>query len=151
MGRWLALVAWIALPFVAAAIGGRVTDPAWYLTLERPAWAPPAWLFGPVWTALYFMMGLAAWLIWSRHGFAGAALPLFLVQLVLNAAWSWIFFGLRRPDLAFAEIVLLWLLVLATLIAFWRRQRVAGLLLAPYLIWVTFAAALNFAIWRLNA
>jgi translocator protein len=97
-------------------------------------------------------MGIAAWLVWRRHGFAQArvALALFLVQLIFNAAWSWLFFGLRRPDLAFAEIVLLWMLILATLVAFWRHHRLAGALLVAYLAWVTFAGALNFSIWRLN-
>jgi translocator protein len=147
---WLGLLVWIAVPFVAAAVGARATDPAWYLELERPAWAPPAWLFSPVWTALYLLMGFAAWRVWRRSGFAGGALPLFLTQLALNAAWSWLFFGLRRPDLAFAEIVVLWAFILATLVAFWRRERLAGLLLAPYLLWVTYAAALNLALWRMN-
>jgi translocator protein len=147
---WLGLIVWIAVPFAAAWIGGRVTDPSWYLELRRPAWAPPGWLFGPVWTALYLLMGVAAWRVWRRAGFDGAALPLFLVQLALNAAWSWLFFGLRRPDLAFAEIVVLWLLILATLRAFLKVDRPAGWLLAPYLAWVTYAAALNFALWRMN-
>jgi translocator protein len=147
------LIGWIAVSFAAAAIGSRVTDPGWYETLQTPTWAPPSWLFGPVWTALYLLMGVAAWLVWRRSRFAGArvALTLFLVQLVFNAAWSWLFFGLRRPDLAFAEIILLWGLILATILTFAQHRRLAAALLAPYLLWVTFAAVLNFSIWQLNA
>jgi benzodiazapine receptor len=151
----LGLVAWVAACFGAAAIGSLFTSsaiPGWYADLNRPSWAPPNWLFGPVWTALYLMMAVAAWLIWRPGGFAGAsgALILFGLQLAFNAAWSPLFFGLRSPGAAFAEIVVLWCLILATLIAFWRRLPVAGVLLLPYLLWVSFASALNFAIWRLN-
>jgi len=153
MRQWLGLFGWIAVCFAAAGIGAQVTDPAWYQTLERPAWAPPAWLFGPVWTVLYLLMGIAAWLVWSRDGFAGArlALSLFLVQLVFNAAWTWLFFGLRRPGLAFAEILILWGLILATVVAFKRHRRAAAWLLAPYVIWVTYAAMLNASLWQLAA
>jgi translocator protein len=149
----LGLIGWLAIVFAAAWVGGRVTDPAWYQALQQPPWAPPAWLFGPVWTVLYLMMGTAAWLVWRRGGFAAAAaaLTLFLVQLALNAAWSWLFFGLHRPGLAFAEIVLLWMLIAATIVAFRRIHRTAAWLLAPYLLWVTYAAALNFSLWRLNS
>jgi len=101
---------------------------------------------------LYILMGMAAWLLWRRAGFAGAgiALILFTIQLVLNGMWSWIFFGLHKPGLAFAELCLLWILILATSIAFWKLYKPSGILLVPYLAWVTFAAVLNFAIWRLN-
>jgi translocator protein len=152
MRRVIGLVGWVGISFAAAAVGAQATDPVWYQALERPGWAPPSWLFGPVWTVLYLLMGIAAWLVWVRGGFAGArlALGLFLAQLVLNAAWSWLFFGLRRPDLALAEIVLLWLLILATMLAFGRQRRPAAWLLVPYLLWVTFAAALNLSVWRLN-
>jgi tryptophan-rich sensory protein len=151
--QWIGLMLWIAMPFAASITGAQATDPAWYESLRKPAWAPPAWVFGPVWTALYLCMGIAAWLVWRRNGFAGArlALSLFLVQLAFNAAWTWIFFGLRRPGLAFAEIVLLWGLILATVVAFHRRHRIAGWLLVPYLLWVTYAAMLNGALWRLGA
>jgi translocator protein len=147
------LAVWVAISFLPAWIGSRVTDPSWYQALDQPGWAPPAWLFGPVWSVLYLLMGVAAWVVWRKGGFAAArvALTLFLVQLVFNAAWSWIFFGLRRPDLAFVEIVALWLLILATAVAFWKEQRLAGPLLVPYLLWVTYAAALNLSLWRLNA
>lgn len=148
------LAGWLLLCFAFAAVGAMasVDSPAFYAQLQRPAWAPPAWLFGPVWSLLYFMMGLAAWLVWRERGFRGAsiALGLFLLQLLLNGAWSWIFFvwHLGRP--AFVEILLLWATLLATLIAFWRIRPAAGLLLVPYLAWVSFASALNYAIWQLN-
>jgi translocator protein len=148
----LGLIGWIGISFVPALVGAQATDPAWYEALEQPVWAPPSWLFGPVWTVLYLLMGIAAWLVWRRGGFreATVALGLFLVQLAFNAAWSWIFFGLRRPELAFAEIVVLWVLILATTVAFWRHHRLAAALLVPYLLWVAYAAVLNFALWRLN-
>lgn len=139
----------------AAAIGSLFTVreiPTWYAGLAKPAWGPPNWLFGPVWTALYGMMAAAGWLAWRRAGPAGAerALALFGVQLVLNAAWSGLFFGRHRPDWAFAEIVALWVAILATTVELWRVHRGAGLLFVPYLLWVTFAAGLNYAIWSLN-
>jgi translocator protein len=149
---WLGLAGWLLVSFSAAWFGGRFTAVDWYLALERPAWSPPPWLFGPVWGVLYLLIAVAAWLVWKRYGFAGApvALALFLVQHVLNAAWSWIFFGLREPGWALLEILVLWALIAATTAAFWRRRPLAGALLAPYLLWVAFAAALNFEIWRLN-
>jgi translocator protein len=151
---WAALAGWVGLCYLAAFVGSRFTDTgAWFRALEQPAWAPPDRVFGPVWTVLYTLMGIAAWLVWRARGFRGAptALGLFLVQLVLNVAWSGLFFALQRPDLAFAEIVVLWAAIVATVVAFWRVRPLAGALLLPYLAWVTFAAALNFAIWRLNA
>jgi tryptophan-rich sensory protein len=139
-----------------AGAGAAVTAPAvgsWYLALNRPSWTPPSWLFGPVWTALYLMMAIAAWLVWRRLGWREGALPLglFALQLVLNAAWTPVFFGLHVIGWAFGVIVLLWCAILATLIAFWRVLPAAGWLLLPYQLWVTFATALNFALWRLNA
>lgn len=151
--KWLGLVAWMAVPFLVGMLGAQVDSGSHYAELTRPSWAPPSWLFGPVWTVLYLAMGVAAWLVWKEGGFrrAGAALSLFLVQLVPNALWTWLFFGLRRPDLAFADIVVLWVLIVATILAFRRWSTAAALLLVPYLLWVSFAAALNFALWRLNA
>lgn len=147
------LAAWIAVAFIPAWLGSQVTNPEWYRSIERPLWAPPSFVFGPVWSVLYLLMGIAAWLVWRRHGFrgAGAALGLFLVQLVFNGAWSWIFFGLNRMGLAFLELAALWLLILATIVAFFRVHRAAGWLLIPYLLWVTYAGALNFAIWKMNS
>jgi tryptophan-rich sensory protein len=149
---WLSLVGWLLLCFCAAAIGGLFMPGEWYASLNKPSWNPPGWLFGPVWTALYTMMAIAAWRVWKRGGFAkqGRALTLFLIQLALNTAWTPLFFGLHQPGLAFAEIVLLWLAIAATLVAFHAVSRTAAWLLAPYLAWVSFAAALNFALWRLN-
>ena len=122
-------------------------------SLVRPSFAPPTWVFGPAWTTLYVMMGLAAFLVWQQ-GLARPdvrrALTLFGVQLVLNGLWSPLFFGLRAPGLALVEIVVLWFAILATLVAFWRTRRVAGGLLVPYLAWVTFATALNAGFWALN-
>jgi tryptophan-rich sensory protein len=150
------LVVSLTVVFAAAGLGSHFTARSvaeWYPTLAKPSWTPPGAVFAPVWTALYFLMALAAWLVWRKAGGLGAArlsLALFAVQLALNAAWSVLFFGLRMPGLAFGELVLLWLAIVATLAAFWRVLPAAGLLLAPYLAWVTFAGALNFAIWRLN-
>jgi tryptophan-rich sensory protein len=148
------LVTWLIVSFMAAAIGGAATIQAgpFYTQLLRPDWAPPPEIFGPVWTVLYALMGIAAWLVWRAGGFraARAALTLFLVQLALNALWSWLFFGWQRGALAFADILLLWALIVATLISFWRVKPLAGALLVPYLLWVSFASALNYSVWQLN-
>ena len=148
----LGAVGWFVLCYAAAGAGSLFSPGAWYQSLAKPVWNPPSWLFAPVWTLLYGMMAVAAWLVWRRYGFSGAILPLtaFVVQLVLNAAWSWLFFGLHRPGLAFAEIVLLWIAILATLVLFWRLERLAGILLVPYLAWVSFATVLNYTLWQLN-
>jgi tryptophan-rich sensory protein len=151
----MGLVVSVALALLVGWLGSMWTTPeipGWYRTLAKPSWTPPNWVFGPVWTALYVMMAVAAWLIWKPQGFAGAPLPLgiYAVQLALNLAWTGIFFAMRQPGPAFAEIVLLWCAILITTRQFWRRQAVAGFLLVPYLIWVTYAAALNFALWRMN-
>lgn len=150
----LGLFGWLAVTFVAAAIGAAasVNAASFYRELAQPSWAPPSSWFGPVWTVLYAAMGIAAWLVWRRAGFrrAPAALTLFLVQLGLNVLWSWLFFGWHRGALAFADILVLWVLILATVIAFWRVRPLAGALLVPYLLWVTFAAALNYSVWQLN-
>jgi benzodiazapine receptor len=149
------LIAWLAACFAAAAVGGgaSIQAGAFYTGLVRPDWAPPPSVFGPVWSVLYTMMGVAAWMVWRAGGFAAArgALLLFLVQLGFNALWTWLFFGWRQGGLAFAEIVFLWVLILATLVAFWRIRPWAGALILPYLAWVGFAAALNFALWQSNA
>lgn len=149
---WLALAVLIVLCFAIAGIGGLVTAPSipnWYADLAKPEWTPPGWIFGPVWSALYLSMAVAAWLVW-RRGNAAVPMTLFGVQLALNAAWSWLFFGLHSPGVAFVEVALLWLAIVATTAVFWRRSMLAGLLFVPYLAWVSFAAVLNFAIWRLN-
>jgi translocator protein len=147
-----AFAGWLALCFSAAAFGGLFGPGEWYAKLNKPAWNPPGWVFALVWSALYTMMAVAAWLVWRRGGLPSRRVPLafFLSQLLLNALWSPTFFGLRNPGLAFADIALLWSVLVITLVSFWRVRLLAGALLAPYLAWVTFAAALNLAIWRLN-
>jgi translocator protein len=151
---WPGLLAWVAIVFVAAAIGSVASydSASFYRGLDKPAWAPPASLFGPVWTVLYLGIAVAAWLVWKAQGFGGArsALGLFIVQLALNALWTWLFFAWRQGALAFVDIVLLWVLVAGTLAMFWRVRKAAGMLLVPYLAWVTFAAALNYSVWQRN-
>ncbi len=151
-GRWLGLIFWLTLSFIPAWSGSRFLPGEWYAQLVQPALTPPGWLFAPVWTVLYALMGVAAWLVWQRAGLTAAAWPLtlFVLQLILNGLWSYLFFGLQRPGLAFLDILALWLTVLATLLAFWRYHRPAGQLLLPYLLWLSFAAYLNLAFWRLN-
>lgn len=148
------LAGWIIVSFIAAAVGGAASIQAgpFYAQLARPDWAPPAAIFGPVWTALYALMGVAAWLVWRVGGFRAAksALTLFLVQLALNALWSWLFFGWHQGAIAFADILLLWALIVATIVSFWRARPLAGALLVPYLLWVSFACALNYSMWQLN-
>ena len=124
----------------------------WYPLLHKPAWTPPSWLFGPVWTILYLMMSVAAWLIWRSRGWdeARGALGLFLFQLALNAAWSPLFFGFKSSLAGLLDIVPLWAAILLTLLSFWKISTFAGVLLLPYWLWVTFATALNFAIWKMN-
>jgi len=143
----------LALTLGAGYIGSRFPVDEWYAALSKPAWNPPNWLFGPVWGVLYLLIAIAAWLVWRKTGLAGAAIPLglFFLQLVLNAAWSWIFFGRHEIGLALIEILILWIAILATIIGFWRANPVSGYLMVPYLLWVSFASVLNFAIWRLNA
>ena len=150
----IALTLFLAASAAVATVSGVVTShsvSSWYPTLAKPSFNPPNWLFGPVWTALYIAMAVAAWRVWRIHGRSHVgALGLYAGQMALNFAWSLIFFGLRQVDLALIDIVGLALLLSATTIAFWRRGPTAGLLMAPYLAWVLFAALLNFEIWRLN-
>ena len=152
MKNMLGLIGWLAASFAAAWIGSRWMPGEWYAALAKPAWNPPNWIFAPVWTLLYVLMAVAAWLVWRPAGFGGAggALSLFIVQLVLNALWTYLFFGQHRLDLALLEIVALWGTILATGILFWGMNRLAGALLLPYLAWVSFAAYLNYAVWSLN-
>lgn len=150
----LGLIGWLVVSFAASAVGAAASIQArsFYSQLAQPAWAPPPWVFGPVWTVLYVLMAIAAWLVWRSGGFRTnrIALSLFLVQLALNALWSWVFFAWQRGAWAFADIVLLWLLIVATLVFFWRVRPLAGALLIPYLLWVGFASFLNYALWQLN-
>ena len=149
----IALACLLGLTFAAAGIGSASTRAGlgWYRSLQRPAWAPPNWLFGPVWTALYLTMAVAAFLIWRRRGAWSLPLGAYVIQLALNAAWPALFFGLHSPLAAFVEICVLWAAIVLTILLFWPVRRLAAVLLLPYLAWVSFAACLNFAFWRLNA
>jgi benzodiazapine receptor len=148
----LAFAGWLILTFCAPLAGVFGLPGEWYAALRKPSWNPPSWLFGPVWTVLYVMMAVAAWLVWRQGGWTQQRRPLawYLVQLVLNAAWTPLFFGLHRPDLALMEILLLLGAVGITMRAFFRVRPVAGMLLAPYLAWVSFATVLNFTLWWMN-
>ncbi len=145
------LLRWLAASFVPAAIGAAFPAPEYYAELRKPSWAPPTWLFGPAWTLLYLLMAIAAWLAVDRGGPGGrGAARLWGFQLLLNAIWSPIFFGLRAPGAALVAIIATWLAISATTLAFFRRHSLAGALMLPYLAWVTFATALNYEIWRRN-
>ncbi len=151
----LVLILCLVACFGAAALGGLANAVAlktWYPGIAKPSWTPPGAVFGPVWTALYAMMAVAAWRVWSQEGFSKARLPLglFCVQLVFNAAWSWLFFYMRNPLAGLVDIILLWFAILATMICFFRRSRLAGWLMTPYLLWVSFATALNAALYWMN-
>lgn len=151
MSSLIALSVFFLLSFAAALFGAQFPPGDWYAQLVKPSWNPPDWIFAPVWTILYAAMAVAAWLVWREvTSERRAPLAVWTLQLVLNALWSWIFFGLHRPGWAAIEIGLLWLAILATTILFWRVRRVAGALLLPYLVWVSFAAVLNVALWWLN-
>jgi tryptophan-rich sensory protein len=147
----LALCGFLFVTFCAPALSAFIGMPGpWYAALNKPSWNPPPWLFGPAWTLLYTLMAIAAWMVWKRVGFA-KPLKLYFVQLALNAAWTPIFFGANAMGWALAEIVALWIAILMTLRAFWAVSRPAGMLLVPYLAWVSFASVLNFTLWRLNS
>lgn len=152
MNRWMVLAGFVLLCFAAAGMGSALTNlsvETWYAGLRKPSFNPPNWIFGPVWTALYLMMAVAAWLVWRRAGW-DTSLTLFFAQLALNVVWSGLFFGMRSPGAAFAEIVLLWFAILLTTVGFAAVSSAAAALMLPYLAWVAFAAVLNFSIWRLN-
>ena len=150
----MGLIGWQLISFAGAAMGAvaSVQAATFYQQLATPSWAPLASVFGPVWAVLYALMAIAAWLVWRDGGWRRqrGVLGLFVIQLALNALWSWLFFAWHRGALAFADIALLWLLIVASVIGFWRVRPLAGALLLPYLLWVSFASALNFAVWQLN-
>ena len=151
---WM-LAVFIAICFAVSGVGAIATSRSvsqWYPALQKPSWNPPPWVFGPVWTVLYLMMAIAAWIVWRQRGFKGAAgaLGIFALQLALNAAWSPLFFGLRNPLAGLVDIIPLWIAIMATIISFRRISPLAGALLVPYWLWVGFATALNFMIWSLN-
>ena len=143
----------LAVAFSTAAIGAIASIRAseFYQELVRPGWAPAANVFGPVWSALYFLMGVSAWLVWreQRSGVKGP-LRLYVIQLGLNALWSWLFFAWHQGLWAFVEIIVLWLFISMTIITFWRVRPLAGVMMLPYLLWVSFASVLAFKVWRLN-
>jgi tryptophan-rich sensory protein len=147
-------LAFLVAVVATASLGAFFAGPGvrnWYPLLTKPSWTPPGWIFGPVWTTLYLCIAVAGFLAWRQSRFMDASWAIwFALQLSLNAGWSWIFFGLRQPGWAFAEIVVLWGSILVTTLSLFRVSREAGWLFIPYLLWVTFAAALNFSIWRLN-
>ena len=151
----LVFLAFVAACFGAALVGSAFTIPSipeWYGSLVKPSFTPPNWLFGPVWSMLYLAMAIAGWLVWCRQRESFVTLPLALFggQLVLNVLWSILFFGLQAPGIALVEILTLWVAIFATLLSFWRICKIASWLFLPYLAWVSFAAVLNFEIWRLN-
>ena len=152
----LALAIFLLVVYAVSGLGALATGPAvtgWYSTIKKPNWTPPSWLFGPVWTLLYTLMAVAAWLVWRcrDNPRRASALWAFGLQLALNAVWSPLFFGLHRIDLGLIDIAALWLAILLTIFLFFRLRPAAGWLLVPYLLWCSYAAALNFALWRLNA
>jgi len=153
--HWRSLIVLLVTCLAVMALGALVTRPAiagWYAQLSRPSWTPPNGIFGPVWLVLYLSMAIAAWLVWCQRHTSAMAWPLglFAVQLGLNGAWSYLFFGQHNIFAALVDIVLLWCGIVATLLAFWRVRPLAGWLFVPYLLWVTYAVALNATIWRLN-
>ncbi len=154
LSQTIGLVGWLAIVFVAAAVGAAASIEAstFYAQLVRPPWAPPASAFGPVWSVLYLLMGIAAWLVWRERQASNlvAALTLFMAQLCANALWSWLFFAWRNGALAFAEVLGLLALIAANVVFFWRISRLAGALMLPYLAWVCLASALTWSVWQSN-
>jgi tryptophan-rich sensory protein len=148
----LGFIGWLLLCYTPALTAAFISMGDWFYLLHKPAWNPPNWLFGPVWMTLYTLMAISAWLVWCQGGWVKQMRPLtlFVIQLVLNALWTPLFFGLHLPALAFFEMLLLWVTLLATIGSFWKVHRWAAILLIPYITWVSFAAFLNFTIWRLN-
>jgi translocator protein len=148
----LALIGFVLGCLAVGSLAGFATSQSvleWYPTLNKPSWNPPSWLFAPAWTVLYTMMGVAAWLVW-KQGNARTALLLFAAQLLLNLAWSFLFFGARSPGLGLIDVIAMWIAIAATIFAFSFKSRLAAFLMVPYLCWVSFAAALNAAIYMLN-
>jgi tryptophan-rich sensory protein len=153
--QWRSLLVLLVCCLAVMALGALVTRPAiagWYAQLAKPSWTLPNDIFGPAWTLLYLSMAIAAWLVWCQRHTSAMAWPLglFAVQLLLNGAWSYLFFGQHNISAALVDIVLLWCGIVATLLACWRVRRLAGGLFVPYLLWITYAVALNATIWRLN-
>lgn len=152
----LKLIVSIGISLAAGVIGSIFTTPSisgWYATLQKPFFTPPSWVFGPAWTTLYILMGIALFLVWNKgihHRGVKLAMSIFGVQLVLNALWSIIFFGMQNPFYALIEVIILWFAILVTIVIFYRIDKRAGLLLIPYILWVSFASVLNYYVWLLN-
>lgn len=152
----LSLIIFILICLFAEVVGSYLTFTSvkdWYPTVAKPSWTPPSWLFGPVWTTLYILMGISAWMVWKEGGFQQNpfALGIFFIQLAINVLWSGFFFGLQGIGLALINIVILWVLIIAMVITFWQTKQMAGVLNIPYWLWVSYATALNFQIWRMNS
>jgi benzodiazapine receptor len=145
----LGLLGFFVAVFAAASTGAFFTPGAWYAGLSKPSWNPPNWLFAPAWAVLYTTIAVAGWLVWRQAGL-GTEIWIWAGSLMLNAAWSWLFFGLKRMDLAFYELVVFWLSILATILVFAPVSALAAWILVPYLAWVTFAGLLNWTLWRMN-
>lgn len=146
------LIGWIFVSSLAGVFGAQFEPGTWYALLQKPGWTPPNWVFPVVWPILYVLMGIAAWLAWQQREsrLTERTFIVFFLQLILNAVWSWLFFGLHWIAFALAEIILLWISITVTALLFNQKNSLAGWLLLPYLVWVSYACALNFAIWRLN-
>ncbi len=146
----LGLAGFVAAAFVAASSGALFKPDEWYQSLRKPGWTPPPWVFPVVWTPLYLMIAISGWLAWQVGGLVTIPFAFYAAQLVFNAAWSGLFFGMRRADLAFVDMILMWFTILGTMIGFAQVSEAAAWLLAPYLLWVSIAGVLNLSVWRLN-
>lgn len=149
--KWLALIGWVALCLVAGFVGSIFNPGEWYVGMQKSSLTPPNYVFPIVWNILFILMGIAAWRVWGRRAKGtGFALALFLVHLIFNILWSYLFFGIQRPDLALIEIVMLWTVILLTIVAFLKVDKLAGMLMLPYIAWVSFAIYLNYSFVQLN-
>ncbi len=150
--RYLSLIVFFAITFAVAFLGSQFPPDAWFAALQKPVWNPPSWLFAPVWTVLYVLIAVAGWRVWRERsqGWAKAVLAIWLLQILANGLWTWLFFGQHQIAGALADIALNWITIAAFIACTWSRDRVAAWMFVPYLAWVSFASALNFAIWQLN-
>lgn len=150
--RYLSLIVFLAITFAVAFFGSHFMPDAWFAALQKPSWNPPNWLFAPVWTVLYVLIAVAGWRVWRERsqGWARTALAIWVVQIIANALWTWLFFGQHQILGALADIGLNWITIAAFIGCTWSRDRAAAWMFVPYLAWVSFASALNFAIWQLN-
>ena len=146
----MALLVFVALVFLAACSGALFPPGAWYEKMRKPSWTPPNWVFPAVWTPLYVMIATAGWLVWREAGLS-AVIAAWVLQLVANGAWSWLFFGMRRMELALVDLAVMWLAIAAFIVLAWPISNIAALLFVPYLIWVTIAGLLNYSVLRLNS